>query len=300
VANEITPTSIADLLASETVAAEVMYLLADRDPSILNHPALFQATHNGPSEVVRVPHLGLGGYDLLTAHTPGAEVANTAFSDGKTDVTVAPVAKRYNLDDFARYLSMGKLGPAAFAQDIVISYAQTLISKIANVGDTFTTTAGSSGVAITWDNVLEAKGYLASAKAAGPLLCVLHPKQWNDLERAALALGVLPAESMGGVIMQGLGSYKGRWMGVDVFTSSYVPTATGAVDRAGFITAIGGIAWADLNLGDDADPNITSFGRARLERVRQGQFLSTSYVQSGVMGVAKAIDAAGVTIITKA
>ena len=81
-ANEITPTSIADLLASETVAAEVMFLLADRDPSILNHPALFQATHNGPSEVVRVPHLGLGGYDLLTAHTPGAEVANTAFSDG--------------------------------------------------------------------------------------------------------------------------------------------------------------------------------------------------------------------------
>ena len=64
-ANEITPTSIADLLASQVVASEVMYLLADRDSSILNHPALFQATHSGPSDVVRVPHIGLGGIDLL-------------------------------------------------------------------------------------------------------------------------------------------------------------------------------------------------------------------------------------------
>jgi len=299
VANEITPTSIADLLQSETVAAEVMFLLADRDMSILNHPALFQATYNGPSDVVRVPHLGLGGYDLLAAHTPGAEVANTALTDGKTDVTVAPVAKRYNLDDFAKYLSMGKLGPAAFAQDVVISYAQTLISKLANVGDDFTATAGTGGVALTWDNVLEAKGDLASAKAAGPLLCVLHPKQWNDLERAALALGVLPAESMGGAIMQGLNSYKGRYMGVDIFTSSHVPTDGGA-NRAGFMCARGGLAWADLDVGKDGDPNIVSYGRARLERVRQGQFLSTSYVQSGVMGVSKAIDAAGVSIITLA
>ena len=299
-ANEITPSSIADLLQSETVAAEVMFLLADRDMSILNHPALFQATYNGPSDVVRVPHLGLGGYDLLAAHTPGAEVANTALTDGKTDVTVAPVAKRYNLDDFAKYLSMGKLGPAAFAQDVVISYAQTLISKLANVGDDFTTVVGSTTVNITWDNILEAKGALAVAKAAGPLLCVLHPQQWNDLERAALALGVLPAESMGGAIMQGLNSYKGRYMGIDIFTSSYVPTANAGADRAGFMCATGGMAWADLDLGNDGDPNIVSYGRARLERVRQGQFLSTSYVQSGVMGVAKAIDAAGVSIITDA
>ena len=182
----------------------------------------------------------------------------------------------------------------------MISYAQTLISKLANVGDDFTTTVGTTTVNITWDNILEAKGLLAVAKNDGPLLCVLHPQQWSDLERAALSLGVLPAESMGGVIMAGLGSYKGRWMGIDMFVSSYVPTANAAADRAGFMCARGGMAWADLDLGNDGDPNITTFGRARLERVRQGQFLSTSYVQSGVMGVAKAIDLAGVSIITDA
>jgi hypothetical protein len=300
VANEIIPSSIADLLQSETVAAEVLYLLAERDMSILNHPALFQATHNGPSDVVRVPHLGLGGYDLLSAHTPGSEVANTALTDGKTDVTVAPVAKRYNLDDFAKYLSMGKLGPMAFAQDVVISYAQTLISKLANVGDDFTNTVGSTGVDITWDNILEGKGKLAVAKATGPLLCVLHPQQWNDLERAAMALGVLPTESMEGTIIQGLQSYKGRYLGVDFFTSAHVPTANAGADRAGFMCARGGLAWADLSLDNDGDSNIVSFGRARLERARQGTYLSTSYVQSGVMGVAKAIDAAGVSIVTDA
>jgi hypothetical protein len=87
------------------------------------HPALMHATgfEQPVSNVVRVAHLGLGGYDLLSATTPGSEVANTALTDGSTDVTIAPRAKTYGLDDTARFISDGKLDPVMFAQDAVSS-----------------------------------------------------------------------------------------------------------------------------------------------------------------------------------
>ena len=300
-ANEITPTSIADLVTSQVLAAEYLMLLTDRDGSLLTHPALMYATATAPnSTVVRVPHVGLGGYDLLTAHTPGSEVANTALTDGKTDVTIAPRAKRYNVDDFAKYLAAGKLGPAMMAMDLVLTVAQTLISLIANVGDDFTTTAGVTNTVLTWATILSAKGSLASGDASGQIVCVVSKVQWSHLEQDALSQGAVPAETNAGVVNQGLEAYKGRWYGIDFFVSKHVPTANAGVDHAGCMFVRGAIAWADAPMDDEGDPNIGVFGRARLERARQGTHLSTSWVFSHVSGVSKAIDAAGVTIISRA
>lgn len=299
-ANEITPTSAADLFASEVVANEFLLYLADRDASLLGHPALFYATGRGRSNVVKVPIVGLGGYDLLGSFTPGSDLANTALTDTHIDVTVETRAKKYTADDFAKWLSQGIIGEQMFAQDLVISKAQTLISLIANVTDDFTATAGASGVDATWANVLGAKAQLGIAKVDGPLLGVVHGRQWADLEINALSLGVLPAETMGGVITQGMQSYKGRWMGIDFFVSSHCPTANAGADRAGGIFGRGALAWADVQLEPEADPNIRDFGRARLERVRKGEQLATAYMFSDISGVAQAIDAAGVSLITDA
>lgn len=301
-ADEILPAGVGDLSAGEVMANEYLMLLADRDVSILNHPALFRATGDaGPSNVVRVPHLGLGGYNLLSATTPGSEVANTALSDGHTDVTVAMRAKRYNLDDLARMMVNGKLDPVMFAQDAGISVAQTLVSLIANVTDGFTATAGSSGVDATWNDVVDAKTLLGIAKASGELLAILHPRQWGDLEIDALSLGVLPAQTMGGVINTGLrGLYKGNWMGIDIYVSSEVPTSDAGANRAGGIFAPGGVCWADKAMADEGDPNIINLGRARFERVRQGNYVATSWVTSYACGVSLGIDAAGVSLKTDA
>jgi len=302
VANEIVPSGIADLVAGEVMAAEFLMLLADRDGSILTHPALFHATASSPSStVVRVPHLGLDGYDLLAATTPGSEVANTALTDDKTDVTVATRAKRYTLDDLARYIADGKLDPVMFARDAAISVAQTLISLLANVGDDFGSSVGTTTVNLVWTDIIDGKTTIALAKGSGSMLGVLHPVQWGDLETDAMSAGVLPAQTMGGVINAGLESaYKGRWLGIDFYTSSAVPTANAAADRAGFITTLGGLAWADAVMSPESDPNIVDMGRARLERVRQGTYVATSYVVSHVAGVAKAIDGAGVSVISDA
>lgn len=301
-ANEILPAGITDLITTEAMAGQFLMLLADRDGSILTHPALLQATAPSmTSNVVRVSHLGLMGYDLLSATTPGSEIANTALSDGHTDVTITLRAKRYNMDDLARVMVNGRLDPMLLAQDAAISVAQTVVSAIANVADDFSATAGSSGVDASWQDVLDAKTTLSVAKAAGPLCAVIHPRQRGDLEADGLSLGFLPAQSMSGVINQGLGnSYYGQWLGIDFYVSSHVPTANAGADRAGAVFARGAIAWADAMLAEEGDPNIVSLGRARFERVRQGHFAATSFVTSYALGVSKAIEGAGCSLITDA
>jgi len=302
-ADEILPAGIGDLISGEEMASEFLLLLADRDNSILTHPALFHATGRTGgrmSNVIRVAHVGLMGYDTLAATTPGSEVGNTAFTDDSTDVTVVSRAKVYSVDDFARFISGGVLDPQMFALDAVTSVAQDLIGLIANITDDFSATAGTTTVDATWNDIVDAKTLLGIAKATGPMVGVVHPRQWGDLELDALSLGVLPAQSLGGVINQGLDSFVGRWLGIDFFRHSSVPTANGGADRAGGIWTRGGIAWADAILDAEPDPNIIDMGRARLERARHGTFLETSWVVSTQVGVAQAIDAAGVSLITDA
>lgn len=300
--NEVLPAGISDLITSQAMAAEFLFLLADRDGSILTHPALMHATAPSPtSTVVRVPHLGLGGYDLLTATTPGSSVANVALTDSSTDVTVAMRAKAYNIDDLARYIAAGPLAPSLFAQDAAVSIAQTLISVIANITDGFAATAGATTVDLTWNDIIDAKTTLGVAKAGGPLLGILHPRQWGDLEVDALSLGVLPAQTMAGVINQGLGTaFKGQWMGIDFYVSSHVPTANAGADRAGAIFARGGIAWADAMMLPSASSSaIVDIGRARLE-VYRGDALADKLIQSYACGAALGIDAAGCSVISDA
>ena len=300
-ANELLVSSVTDLFASEVVAPEFLMTLAERDGSVLFHPAFLHKTGAPGSNVVKVPHLGIGA-DIMTPHTPNNESGNTAFGMGHTDVTIATRDMVRSTSDLARYVSMGRLGPATWALDLAITYAQTVINLAANIADDFTGTAGpGTGVNLTWADILNAKGQLAVNKARGPLLCLLHPQQWADLEADALALGEIPAAAgTASAINQGMDSYKGNYFGIDFFTSSHVPTANAGADRAGALLTAGAMAWADAQLEDEGDPNIMNLGRARLERDRKAKRHGTDYVLSAVLGASKALDGAGITIISDA
>jgi hypothetical protein len=299
VANEQTPSSIADIVAGEVLAPEFLMLLAERDGSVLNHPAFFHATGLPGSNVVRVPVLG-HGYDLLSAATPGSDTANTAFSDDKIDVTIATYTLRYTNDQLAKWMADGKLDASLFAMGAVVSIAQTLISLAANVTDGFSNVAGSSGVNASWADVLVAKALLNVGNADGPMLGLVHGVQWGDLESDAASLGVLPAETNAGIINAELGAYKGKFFGVDWFKSNRVPTADAGANRAGAIWTPGGLVWADVAFDDEGDPNIVNLGRGQFERVRLGLASATAYMIRAGMGVSLGIDAAGVTLKTDA
>lgn len=298
-ANEILPSSIGDLVAGEVLAAEYLYLLADRDNSVLGHPALLKASApSGVSNIVRVPHIGLGGYNLLAARTPGSEVTNTALSDGGTDVTIAPYSKVYELDDLANFMLDGRVNASMFAMDAAISVGQTLISLIANIGDGFTADEGSGD--LTWETLIAAKTALGVAAADGSagLMALIHPYQWGDLERDSLSMGVTPAPLLAGSLNAGLGAYKGRYFGIDVYVSKAVPLDTG--NYKGCLISKGAICWADTSYPTIVAPgaNIMSIGNAIFEMERKGTFASTKLITHTQMGVAIGINSAGVTIVS--
>lgn len=295
-ANEIIPSSIGDLVAGEVLAAEYLMLLADRDASILSHPALLKASApSGASNVVRVPHVGLGGYDALSARTPGSEVANTALSDASTDVTIAPYSKVYAMDDLAQWMLDGRVNAAAFAQDAAISVAQKLISLIANITDGFAASTGSGD--LTWDVVMGAITTLEVAKAGGPAICLLHPYQWGDLRKSAASAGVSLAPALQGSMNAAMGaSYKGSYLGVDFYTSSHVPLDTG--NYKGALFTRGAVCWADTVYPTVISPNALSFGNAVFEMDRRASFAETKMVTHTNLGVALGIDAAGITLIS--
>lgn len=300
-ANEILTSGAGDLFASEVMAAEFLLLLADRD-DLFQHPALVYAGAAEGSNVVKVPEIGLMGYDILSAGTEGSALSNTALTDSSTSITVAWYGKSYEQSDLAQMVTQGRIDPVQFARDAVVSVGQTLISLIANIADDFTATVGTSGVNATVQDFTDAITTLEIAKSPGPYLCVLHPRQWGDVRTDTLSLGgaVQHRQDSQAVVMAQGSQYKGQLYGVDVFTSSHVPTANAAADRAGGMWGRGGIVWADGMFPDNGDPNIMSMGRAALERVRTGKAGLTAYVTHAYMGVAQGIDAAGVSVITDA
>lgn len=300
--NPITATNNADLFNTEVMAGEYLRLLAARG-NPLTHPAILHATGPAGSNVVRVPHIGLGGYNLLSAATPGSEVDSTTLSDGKTDVTVARYSKRYFLDDLMASAMGGLVNPQEFALDAAMSVTQTIVDLLADVIDGFSgNTVSNTGVDLTWAQVVTAKTLLAVDDAEGAMLAILHPVQWGDLDTDALSVGGALQNQAGlqGAISAGMESYKGRILGIDFFTSSRVNTANSAADYAGAIITRGAVAIADTMYPEVGADVLAHMGRAILERDRQGTYGGTSYMTHAFLGAAKAIDNAGCTITSDA
>lgn len=299
-ANEIKISGIGDLIAGEVMAAEYLMLLANRE-DFFGHSALHYAGAARGSNVVRTAELGLGGYDLLSAGTEGTALTNTALTDSSSDVTVAWYGKSYEQSDIARVAANGLLDPVLFAQDAAVSLAQTLVDLIASLASGYSNTVGSTGVDMTAANYVDATTQLEISKVSGPLMCILHPRQWGDVKSAFLTLGGAAqyrTDAQG--VFSGMGQYKGTLMGADVFVTAHVDTANTAADYAGMMFGKGAVIWADAEFPSDGDPNIVSLGRGALERVRTGKAGLTAYVTHAFLGVTEGIDAAGVGIITDA
>ena len=306
-ANEIIYSGIGDLRTAEALSAEILLLLADRN-ALPNHPAILYAgdAQGRGSAVLKIPQLGLMGYDLLASTGDGSAVANTALSDASTTITVARYSKAYEASDLARLTdpANGKINVSAFAADAVQSAANTLTSLICNVTDDFSATVGTSGSDLSIANFLAAIQTLEVAKVVAPYMSILHPQQMGDL-RAAIAatsggaLQFLPA-SAEQIQLLGAG-YRGQWLGVDIFVSSYVPTKNAGADYGGAMFGRGAVAYADSSIPEEADPMQTILaGKLLFERERTAKSGLTSFVSHAYLGVSKCIDAAGVSIITDA
>jgi len=308
VANEILYAGLTDQRTVEILDGQVLQLLADRS-ALPNHPALYYAGDlaGSGSTTIKVPFVGLDGYDLPAPRADGAAAVNTALVDSSYTISVNTKTKAYEPSDIARFSdSLGVLNAERFAQDAVASHMLQITDQIAGLVGNFSNTVGASGSDLSIANVLAGLTLLEvgcqASLAEGEVMAVLHTVQMGDLRTAlaTVAAGALqwsvPPEQL---VVRGNG-YRGRYLGVDWFSSSYVDLVNVGADRAGGMFVRGAIGWADMSQVADSADQIVLGGKILFERDRTAKSGLTAYVSHSINGSSEMLDAAGVSIITDA
>lgn len=306
-ANEITFSALSDATIAAALHQEILLKLGDR-ASLLGHPAIaYIGSVNGSGSNVRKAPLWGGGLDQMAAVADGSSASNTAITNGSVSVTVARQALMRSATDLAA-MTWAYASPAALveqlAADMVTSAQLRFTSLVTDVTDGFTATVGASGVDFSVTNWFSAQAALTQASAPGPFVAVLHPVQLTDLQASLRAetgpMQFVPA-SAEMLRIKGQG-YAGSFNGVDIFVSSTVPTANAGADRAGALMSYGAVAYADGMPAPiiGAGGVVISSGPIVVELQRDAAGAATKVVGNYYIGVAKAQDGMGVSIITDA
>lgn len=287
---------------------EYVLALADRN-GLPAHGALKRVPWpvGNPSAAIKVPINGLMGYDAMAAVAEDTDPGNTTFSESSATLTVAQKSKIYEASDLARITAGGIFNPQSLAQDMVVSANHFLLSQTANLVDNFATTTGTSGVNAAVADLLEAKALLAIAKVTGPLLGLLHPRQWGDIlaDLATVSGGALQFLAGNEALLsqlQALG-YQGNFLGLDIWTTTEIPTANAGADRAGGVFGLGAIGYAIAPPPETMGlPTLINIGDVQFEIVRGNGNADgmTRFKGSIWTGAVELIDAAGVSVITDA
>ena len=300
-ADEIKYSGIGDLRTAEVLMSQWLLLLANRSV-IMDHPALMYAgnvTGSG-SGVIKIPQIGLGGYDLLAVDaSENTTIANTALTDGSGTVTVQRYAKIYSRTDLAGLTdSQGLLSQEMFALDGFMAAQSTVSSLIANLMDNFSNGVGSSGVDTDLATFLAAQSALEARNVTGEFLSLLHSAQWGHLkEELALVSGgaVVFADATQAQIAATGPGLKGKLLGTDVIVNNFVPTS--GSDRVGGMFGRGAIAWADGTPPVDDPSRQRVMGQGVMfETGREVRESETLMVTTMYYGVTEQIDAAGESI----
>jgi hypothetical protein len=246
---------IGDLRLQQMISQEIKLLLTDAR-NLRNTPFLdFVGSINGMgSDTIRVRRAGLDGYDSFTSFTGATEadaVLDTSLTDAHADIVVKRQALMYKISDMAAMTGMGSdIDPFRIAESIAKSYELLFAELTGATVAGFTASKGTTGVALTVDDFIEAYQALELAAAGkgapGPYVALLHPEQWQDLQNDirgeqnnALAFSPASYEAMSA---KGPG-YKGQYLGVDIYTSSHITTSGG--DHVGAMWAPGAIGFAN-------------------------------------------------------
>ena len=228
-ANEILYSGLGDVRASEILHQELQLLLADRF-SIRNHPSIMKFANVAGSTVLSIPFGGLDGYDLMAAVAENASTSNTAFTDASATLTIGRQALQYQMTDLANLTDSVGVNVDRLALSMVGSAEMRATEMLANVLDDFTTTVGTTTVDMSVDDFFDAQFALTIANVTGPIASILHPRQLTDTQNSLRAeAGAIQfiAATQDMLSVKGVG-FAGTLNGVDIFSSSHVPTANTA------------------------------------------------------------------------
>lgn len=240
-ANDVTPTMI-----------DQQIVLVFRENNILTSMVHNQSLVNSPGLTINVPKLGttLAMSSIATGANEADAVANTSLSTDVVSLTAASKSCYVTLSDILRDSSTVNL-PAMIAAELGRTMANDVESSIAALLGGHSSTAGSSGVALTAADLRSAIATfrINALEHASRGVIVLHPSQVADLEAdlmsgsgASLATTMMRsdvASIFGGEPGSSvLGNYVGHFLNVPLFQSALVPKDGGNTNRTGAIFAM--------------------------------------------------------------
>lgn len=298
---------VGDLRLAQMISAEIRLLLKDAT-NLRNTPFVdFCGSINGQgSDTIRVRKAFLDGEAGFSAFTGGTEdgaVSDTALVDGHVDIVCKRNSLAYSITDLASMTGMGQdIDPFRIAEHISKSYDALFAKLTAAVFGGFTAQVGAASaltVSVFLDAVqaLEAAG--SGKGAPGPYVAVLHPKQFAELQdsiraEANSALAYAPASYEA---LSAKGShYKGSFMGVEIYTSSYV--TDNAVNFSGAMFAPGAIGYASGMPMMVGAVEAMEMGEVAVEMDRDATKALTRIVGHAYLGMAIIDDERGVEIFT--
>lgn len=282
--------------------------LADK-ASLWRHPAIsyFGTLAGSGSSALQVPVVGLAGTDVMASVADGSSVANTSITASAATITIARQALRYDLTDLAKLTNpiaggMG-VGIEGLAESIVTGAEMRFTSMICGLASGISTSVGSTGVDLSVATFYSAI-YSLQLTANDPVfMAVLHPQQINDLMnslRSEAGPGQYLAATQDQVNAKGPG-YRGSLFGVDLFSSTKIPTANAGADYAGMMFSKGFAGYADGTPApvQGAGGLILPAGTPIVvELERDASAALTKIVGSYYVGVAEIEDARAVQVIS--
>jgi hypothetical protein len=262
------------------------------------------------SDTIRVRKAGLDGRDKFAALANEDDAAtNTALTDSKVDIAVVRAALRYQLTDLANmteFATPNGIDIFRIAESMSGSYEAYFADLTADAIDDFTANAGTTGTLFTVDTLLDGIFALEKADsnrgAIGPFASILHPKQLtelqDDLRNESNSIFSYSPATLEAISAKGPG-FVGRFLNVDLYTSSYVNT-DGNGDLNGAIFGVGALGYASGVPNDIPSADTMRMGEIVVELERDAATASTIVMGHAYLGLAILDNARGCELISVA
>ncbi len=293
-----------DLRLTEAMAGSYRLILADRF-SLLGDPAITYVGNcaSRGSTVLKVPLAGLQGYDRMAGVAENASTSPTSVTDASALITVGRQAIERSISDINDMVDGVGVNVDALIADGVGAYAMRWMEMVCGLLDNFSSTAGSTGVAMSADTWFTMKFTLQQNNVPGPYLSILYGTSKTSLENSIRAEGG-PWQYRSDV--QDIFTARGAGIvaeldGIRIAQSSLVPTMNAGADSGNAMFGQGAIGWGNgtprairggnevlYPAGQQMYTELERDGSGALTKVIHNAFLGTGEIEDlrGVTGIA--------------
>jgi hypothetical protein len=242
------------LITSELAQLRYLLTIADR-AGLTAHPVVAAGYLGRATTSTRVERRVLGmGANEMAAETEGTGGTGVAISNAKVGATVAGQVLVREVTTFLRNQLGQDMAPEELLGfDLAIAAATRFMTMFLTAGQSATTSTSTTGVGLTAATFLAgvaaygAKGSLG-AGAVGTPMFVGHTKQVSDLatDITLNSGGQLQFGDEGKrmAVFSG-GSFKGRFLDIDIYQSTRIATANAGADYSGLLLGPGSVSWTD-------------------------------------------------------